>query len=318
MKKILVVLFIYFSIIGIAQEPIYNLNRYNLHLFNYAFYTYSDNRIAIDNSFEKYSSNRYINSSNILFSARLDFKLYASLNIKHHYLGAENSISGFDGVITYYIRSKHNNFIFAGNVGMINNSINFNTLETPYNFNNIPTTDFNSFNENNLNLGLSAIFLASNFIVGVSANHLNTPKLPYGDDKLPIKYTTFIRAPIKIKGIHKGRIVGTMIYQYQKAFLYNPLNLNYYFDMLNYLGLNLEASYYSWTFGLGYKLLSNNNNIMSAQLAYGHGLLRFSYSFSYMNTIDKNDYGLFHQIGINVLFKNRKSRGKIFRSPDSY
>ena len=318
MKKLLAILFI-ISLNSFAQEPIYNLNRYNLHLFNYAFYTYSDNRIAIDNSFEKYSDNRFINSSNLLFNAKLGYKFYTSLNIKHHYLGAENSISGFDGVITYFHkRSRFNNLIIAGNVGMINNSINFNTLETPYNFNNIPTTDFNSFNETNLNLGLSAIFLASSFIVGVSANHLNTPKLPYGDDKLPIKYTTFIRAPIKIKGIHKGRIVGTMIYQYQKAFLYNPLNLNYYFDMLNYLGLNLEASYYSWTFGLGYKLLSNNNNIMSAELIYYLGIFSFNYSFSYMNTIDKNDYGLFHQIGINVLFRNRKSRGKIFRSPDFY
>ena len=301
--------------IGFTQEPIYNINKNNIHLFNYAFYTYSDKRIAIDNSFEKYSDNRFINSSNILFSTKLGYEFYSSLNISYQYLGAKNSISGFDGVITYYTHSRHNNIIFAGNIGMINNTINFNTLETPYNFNNKPMSDFNSFNENNLNLGLSAIFLARNFIVGVSANHLNTPKLPYGNDKLPIKYTAFIRAPIKMRGVRKDKLVWTMIYQYQNEFLYNPLDLDYYFDMLNYLGLNLEYNYQLWNFGMGYKLLSNNNNIMSAQLAYGHGLLRFSYSFSYMNTIDKNEYGLFHQIGLYMHFRNN-TRGRIgFKCP---
>jgi len=197
MKKLLAILFI-ISLSSFAQEPIYNLNRYNLHLFNYAIYSHSDYRIAIDNSFETYSNNKSINSTNILFSAKLGYGFYSSLNIKKQYLGNENSISGFDGVITYFIRTRNYNFSFAGNIGMINNSINFNTLETPYNFNNIPTTDFNSFNENNLNLGLSAIFLARNYFIGFSANHLNTPKLPYGDDKIPIKYTAFIRTLIKM------------------------------------------------------------------------------------------------------------------------
>lgn len=316
MKRLFIILF-FVSLCGFAQEPIYNINKQNLHLFNYAFFTYSDNRIAIDNSFEKYSDNRFINSSNLLYSAKVYRSFYASLNLKYHYLGAENNISSFDGVITYKIAfSRKKQIIIAGNIGMIKSDINFNTLETPYSFNKNTNTDFVFLNENNLNLGFSALVLARYYIIGFSANHINMPKLPYGDDKLPIKYTAFIRSPIKMKGVRKNQLVWTMIYQYQNAFLYNPIDLDYYFDMLNYFGANLEYNLKSWNFGMGYKLLSNNNNILTAQLGYGRGLFRLNYSFSYMNTIDKNEYGLFHQIGLYIHFRNNL-RGKIgFRTPE--
>ena len=284
--------------LSFSQEPIYNINEYNLHLLNYADYKYDTFYVSLDNTYEFYSNNKQFNSTDLNLNFDFKNKFQAGINAEYNYLGKDNNIANFDAILKYkYKFNNEINVIVAGNIGFVNSNIDYLTLRPRYSFFESTTINNTSFTKQNLNLGMGITFNHSQIMkVGLYLNHLNTPTLPFNKDRIPIKYTAFIRSRF-------GEFSSLLIYSYQDAFLYNPMDLDYYFKMLNYLGLNLNYQFYypDINIGLGYKYLFDDKGIYSISASYGFNkggqAMNIFYSFSLLQA-ESNNKALFHQFGI--------------------
>ena len=307
MKKIFIILLLSsFALFG--QEPIYNINPNNLHLLNYANYEYDTFYVNLDNSYEFYNNDKQFNSTNLNLNFDFENKIQLGINSEYNYLGNNNNNFNFDGILKYkYSFNEDFNIVFAGNIGFINSNIDYSTLESRYSNEELTSLDI-AYNKQNLNLGFGATFnylhtfsYLSIMEAGVYFNHLNSASLPLNNDKIPIKYTAFIRNRF-------GQFSSLLTYAYQDNFYYNPKDFDYYYSMLNYIGANINyLFYFPLDIGLGYKYLSNNSNMYSVSASYllGRWKKEFSifYSFSLLD-MKTNNPALLHQLGVYFHFSN--------------
>ena len=307
MKKIFVVLFIYFSIIGIAQEPIYNLNINNIHLINFASEKENNFGAFVDNSYEYYSNNKQMNSTNLFIYHKIfssfNARINAGINAEYNYLNNSNNYSNIDFVVDYKLLLGNDFFLkTAINLGARNNNIDYSNLQSRYTFDEVQNTNI-SFNETNFNLGFSSIISYKKQEFGFSVNHLNKAELPMKDDRIPIKYTAYIRNRYAGNKSERNIFYSTITYSYQDSYFLNPTDMSYYYDMLNYFGINLDWDYerifYS---GIAYKYLSNKNNLFSLNFGFVLFMNTFNigikYSPSIMQSYDNKSITQFHQMSI--------------------
>ena len=321
MKKILVVLFIYSSIIGIAQEPIYNLNINNIHLINFASPKAYKFNAYIDNSYEYYSNNKQMNSTNLFLYHKIfssfNAGINAGINAEYNYLNNSNNYSNIDFIIDFKLLLSKDFFLkTAINLGARNNNIDYSNLQSKYTFDEPQNTNL-SFNETKFNLGFSSIISYKEQEFGFSVNHLNKAELPMKNDKIPIKYTAFIRNRYAKNKYEQNIFYSTITYSYQDSYFLNPTDMTYYYDMLNYFGINLdwdyERKFYS---GIAYKYLSNKNNLFSLNLGFRLAINSFNlgitYSPSIMQANDNKSLAQFHQISIYLKgFERHRMGGSV-------
>ncbi|MCF8296774.1 MAG: type IX secretion system membrane protein PorP/SprF [Saprospiraceae bacterium] len=325
MKRLTIIL-ILTSSWSFGQDAIFNVHKQNLHLLNYAFLKKENVNLAIDNSFEYYSKDKIFNTTNLNFDlpSKNENKIKIGCNIKSGFLGEKNNISDFDAIFKYKYNLNHSGseyFSFASNLGLSNNQISYKTLNQRYSFKEFTPSDV-MFNKLNFNVGVGGLFHDENKEIGVYVNHLNRPNLPIADDKTPIKYTAYLRNYFWKIGLY-----STLIYQYQDGYFYNQIDLDYYYCMLNYLGVNFDYELNSVNLGLGFKHLSNTNNIYSANLDLPlNDEFNIVYSASIMQNLPNDKLAHFHQIGMyfhfglyypfrRILFGHRHPVGKIHYGP---
>ena len=308
MKKLLTILLLSsFALFG--QEPIYNINSNNLHLLNKASYNNLRYNINIDNSFEYYNKNNQQNSTHLNFLIKTTDKIIVGLNSEFNYINSSNKNLNFDGVIIY--KMELDNFFYtytALNIGATNYQIDYSNLQKRYDYTqSLPNNIY--FNKTLFNIGASAIIGYKQHQVGFSVDHLNQAKLPVNNDKIPIKYTAFIRNG------YKSHFYSSLYYSYQDEFFYNPSDINYYYDMLNYIGINLDYTDLA-NIGIGYKHLSNNNNVFSVNISFiidtYNTSISLTYSPSIMQTAASKSIAQFHQISIYFKAATHRSGGLRF------
>ena len=310
MRKLSIIL-IFISSFVFGQEAIFNINKSNLHLINYAFTDYG-NRVKLDNSFEKYNADRFENTTNLYVSIPIRDRTFTSaINIKYDKLNTNNNTLEADAVFVYKFNFSRNlSLNTSANIGYIQNSISYLSLQERYSYKSLSAIN-KEIVVQDYNLGFSAIMYGRYHQIGFSVNHLNKPKIPSdNDDRIPIKYNAFTSI-LLLKGKKYRHLVLGLIYQYQDKFYYNNFDLDYYYNTLSYLGINLN--YYSlnaFDFSLGLKMLSNNNDIISAQIGYSIRRLGLSYSFSFMHDKTYNKDALFHQFGLYYTINMRGRSGK--------
>jgi hypothetical protein len=290
MKRFLLIFFLLHSLLIVGQDPIYNLNKENLHLVNFAFVENERLSISSENLFENYKNN------NTVFNSVLDFRydtrtgFNLGFNTTYENRKGLNNYKNFDFIISY-------NFDFllilrtsiAVNVGFLNNS--YNNQNTYNRYTNDIQTNTYSFNKHNFNTGFSSVFYGNTFSFGMAVNHINKPKIPTTpNERIPIKYSAFIR-----KTFLEKKIITNLVYQFQDGYLYDNVDLDYYYNMLNYLGINIDYEFLMYSVGIGTKHLFNDN-ISSVQAGLIFDRLKFYYSSSLFS--DKNDHSLFHQFGV--------------------
>ena len=300
MKYLLFKMLFLITIISFAQEPIYN--RGSSDLLNYAYKPHKTTSIKLNNSFEFYNNDKINNHTNLYINTNLRYKIAVGFNAKYTYLSKCNNISGFDGIINYNIISTDSfNLYFAVNMGFINSNIDYIDLQTPYSFVTPINTEL-SFNSQNFNIGVSSFLKYKGQSIALSFNHLNTPNLPLTNDKIPIKYTAFIRNEF-------GRFSSVILYSYQNEFLFNPVDLDYYFKMLYYFGFDLKVNLGMFSLYGNYKYLSNYNDIYALGVNLQLNEIQIDYHFSILQDNIINKTAQFHQVGIYYYFsKNRRGR----------
>lgn len=284
MKHFFISILFLTTVFVLGQEPIYNINNYNLHLLNYAEFIRSDYSISSDNGFNYYTTDKILFYSNLNFDYELKEEIKIGVNVKFDYLNTDNFNTGFDGIFKYKINFNGRiKLDLSSNIGVLSSKVGIETINA-------------IAKKNSLNIGLSSILHYSSHSIGFSIDHLNKPKLPFNNGEMPIKYTAFLRNRF-------GQFSSLLIYNQQDDFLFNPADLKYYYEMFNYLGINAnyQIIYPFINLGLGIKHLSNNNNIYSINTNFvlGHSGKRLvvNYSFSIMPE-SKNKIAQFHQISL--------------------
>lgn len=241
-KAIILIAIVLFSIKSSAQEPILLNNNYNLHLLNYAYNENTDITVRTDNlmRFNTKNNNAFVTNTYANFKVFYDFEL--GLNTKYSIFD-ENNIANINALISgrFYL-TRQFNLVLAGNAGLLKHDF-----------------EFNSINHNAFNAGLSTVLYFKKYQLGASLNHLNTPGLPNNAGQIPIKYTAFIRTDY-------NKIKGLLSYMHQNQFMLNPIDEKYYFDLLNYLGIDMFYSINDFDIGLGYKNITGKEHIASAQI----------------------------------------------------
>ncbi|MCF8296776.1 MAG: type IX secretion system membrane protein PorP/SprF [Saprospiraceae bacterium] len=305
MKRLTLIL-LFISTLAFGQEAIFNVGKHNIHLLNYAHNKNDRLNLSLDNNIEFYNKNEQFNTSNLNFNIRVFPALKTGLNIKYNLLGEENNISEFDAIIKYktYLNG-YLNLVVAANFGIIENKISYNTLKPRYSFEEIEPLN-QSFKKSNFNLGFGTSLKHPIYEIGVAVNHLNQPKLPLDNERIPIKYTAYIR-----NNLLREKLFSTLIYQYQDEYFYNPIDMEYYYSMLNYMGVNLDYELPEINFGLGFKYLSNNNNVYSLIIGKSfsnsfNNSFSLNYSASIIPDIINNDFAQFHQLGLYYSFVSRE------------
>jgi hypothetical protein len=305
MKRFLLIVFLLHSLLIVAQDPIYNINKENLHLVNFAFYDNNNKfNISSENLFENYKNN------NTVFNSVLDFRhdAYAGFNLgfntTYENRNGLNNYKNFDFIISYklylfwILRAR-----IAVNVGVLNNS--YNNQNTYNRYTNDIHVNTYDFKKHNFNTGLSSAFYTKTFFFGMSANHLNKPKIPTTPtERIPIKYSAFIR-----KTFFDKKLTTNLVYQFQDGYLYDNIDMDYYYNMLNYMGVNIDYEFLMYSVGIGTKHLFNNSNINSIQAGLIFEKIKFYYSSSLFS--NKNDHSLFHQFGIYFKVEYPPTYGKM-------
>lgn len=311
MKKLLITLS-FITSFAFGQEAIFNINRSNLHLINFAFTDYG-NRAKLDNSFEKYSSERFANTTNLYVAIPIRDRTFASaINIKYDNLNKNNNTLEADAIFVYRFNLKRDLSInTSANIGYIQNNISYLNLQERYSYKSLSELS-KEIEMQDYNLGFSTIIYGRYHQIGFSVNHLNKPKIPTdNNDRIPIKYNAFTSI-LLLRGKKYMNLVLGLIYQYQDKFYYNNFDLDYYYNTLSYLGISLNFySLKAVDFGLGLKMLSNNNDIISAQIGYNIRRLGLSYSFSFMHDRTYNKDVQFHQLGIYYTINTSGFGGKV-------
>ena len=314
MKKLTIILLLITSF-AFGQEAIYNTNSKNLHLINYAYFQ-APVSIKIDNSLDFYNKDEYTNSSNLFFSFKKILHIATpAINIKYDYLNANNNLSSIDLILQrFHYINRFSMIYYSINLGYINNNISYSNLDARYSFEEY-TNDENKFTVSSFNWGLSALFISKYAEFGFSTDHLNKPEIPNeNNEEIPIKYSAFIRG-ILYRKVHISKFVATLVYQYQDKYFFNNIDLDYYFNTLNYLGINFDYTLNDFNFGIGLKMLSNNKDIISTQIGYLTNRLGFNYSISFMKDKNLNNTAIFNQIGIYYSFPVRKRMGRTMFCP---
>ena len=309
--KITIIILLFSSFALFGQEPIYNINQHNLHLLNYADYFDGSFDISIDNSYEFYKNDKQFNSTNLNLNIEFAHRIKIGINANYNYLENNNNNSNLDAVIKYRYYFNEIYLVLAANIGFINSKIDYSNLKNRYSYQELNPLDL-QYNKQNLNLGFGAtINYSSKMGAGFYLNHINTPSLPLNNDKIPIKYTAFIRNRF-------GDFSSILTYSYQDNFYYNPNDLNYYNSMLSYFGANINNLFFYpyMNIGLGYKYLSNNNNVFS--LNFGFIIESWStdiyinYSPSIMQTPASKSIAQFHQVSIYFKAATHRNGGLRF------
>lgn len=306
--KTLSVILLLFTLCSYGQEPIYNTNRYNIHLLNFASPKEQDFGVFIDNSFEYYNNNKQMNSTNLFFFHKIRSSFNVGINAEYNYLNNSNNFSNLDFIADYKLVLKKDLFLkMAVNLGARNSNIDYSNLQSRYTYSEPLSTQI-SFKKTNFNLGLSSVISYKEQELGFFANHLNQAKLPMDGDKIPIKYTAYLRN--RYRGFS-----STLSYVYQDNFFLNPTDMSYYYDMLNYFGINLDYNWYRLDFGAGYKYISNNSNVFSLNLGYsfiiGRTDMIMTYSPSLMQSANTNSIAQFHQLSIYFAKSVRRHQGSV-------
>jgi len=293
--KITIIILLFCSVALFGQEPIYNINSHNLHLLNKASNNNLRYNIKIDNSFEYYNKDNKQNSTYLNFLVKTTDNIIVGLNSEYNYINSSNKYLNIDGVIIY--KKGFDNYFYtytALNIGATNYQIDYSNLLKRYDYTQSSPNNI-SFNKTLLNIGASAIIGYKKHQIGFSVNHLNQAKLPVDNDKIPIKYTAFIR------NRYKYNFYSTLYYSYQDKFFYNPSDISYYYNMLNYIGINIDYSDLA-NIGIGYKHLSNNNNVFSMNISFiietYNTSISIIYSPSIMQTPASKSIAQFHQVSI--------------------
>ncbi len=290
MKILWILLLFSHSLLLYGQDPIYNINKENLHLVNHAIIKCEKISISSDNLYENYKNNNTIFNSvfDLKYNTRSGFSL--GFNTTYENRDGLNKCKNFDFIVSYdlylFCALKTS---FAINAGVINNSYYNDNIYNRYSF--AVKRNTYDFNKHNFNIGLSSVFYGKSFSFGMAVNHLNKPKLPINPgERIPMKYSAFIR-----NGFLDKKIITSLVYQFQDEYLYDNIDLDYYYNMLNYLGINIDYNFLMYSIGLGTKHLFNNSNISSLQAGVIFEKIKLYYSSSMF--YDKNDNSLFHQFG---------------------
>ena len=291
------------TIISFAQEPIYNNTIYTSIYFNERYSVESEGHLI--NSLEYYNKNKVFNTTSLQYKQLVSNNLVAALNAEYNYLGTDNNIAEINGIIEYEYETINPSIFLYVKAGVINNNISYSSLQSRYTFKEQTTSSNISFNKQLLNIGFGASLVYESLDLGFDINHINQPKLPLDGDKVPIKYSAYIR-----KNISK-RFISKVNYMYQDEFFFNPVEMDYYYSMLNYFGANINYQVFGpdINLGLGYKYLSNYNNMYSINVSYH--LENFGkhfdigYAFSILDDKYSKQTALFHQVGISYYYTRR-------------
>lgn len=309
MKKLLIILLFFTGVIA-AQEPIFNTNFNKEYLVNFADdYNKITNdeeiaklvfKLTNDNLFEINKQNGAVLTSNLYFSQKLFWtKMFYGINAQYNKLNTENNISSIDCFAGLHNIPLTGNFDFsvALNIGTGNYNINYNTLKSRYFIDETPVASNYSFQKTNFNVGLSAVLKYENSELGLSANHINKPGLPQEGDKIPVKFNAFIKT-----ALYERKLFPSLIYSYQNSFLKHPVDEDFYFHMMNYIGGNIDYFFFRHRIRLGigvsYKHLTNNSNNISLSASVNYGGFSVNYSPSY--TIENTMF--FHQFSISYFY----------------
>ena len=99
-----------------SQEPIYNINKSNLYLLNYASTDTGKANINLDNSFEIYKNSKNINTTSLNFMIKT-FGMLLGTNVKYDY----QNIASFDAIIGYnLLLSRQSKITAVVNAGFVN------------------------------------------------------------------------------------------------------------------------------------------------------------------------------------------------------
>jgi len=310
MRKIIAIL-IFASFTSFAQEAIFNINKQNMHLLNYAYFSETQADVSIDNSFEYYNNDRKFNNTKLDLNLNIIKNFNTGLELGLDYQNGLINISNFDAIFGYNFHFDSLKGVFiAANVGVVSVNTEKGGEYTKYTYSDIETANYNLYAQR-ANFGFSTVAFYNVHSIGISVNHINQPDIPDNNDGfIPIKYSAYIRS-----SIIKNKLVAMLSYQYQDKYLYDNLELDYYYNMISYLGINLE--YYllensngRWNIGLADKILANNVNIISAQVGWGNDEIYVNYSPSVMIDSKTNNTAIFNQIGVYFNFSSEPVRKK--------
>lgn len=314
MKKLFVIIF-FVSLTSFAQEPIFNINKQNMHLLNYAYFSETQTDFSIDNSFEYYDKDRMFNSSKLNLNLAIIKNFNTGLEIGLEYQNGLVNISNFDAIFGYNFHfDSLKGISIAANFGVV--SVNTEKGGEYIRYTNQDVKDANyDLYAQRANIGFSTVLFYKLNSIGFSANHINKPDIPDGNDGyIPLKYTAYIRGSVV-----KNKLIAMLSYQYQDKYMYDNLELDYYYNMLSYTGVNLEYFFNegflngTWNIGLADKILLNNSNIISAQVGWGNKRIYLNYSPSVMIDNNAKSSAFFNQVGIYFNLDS-KPKPKRFRA----
>ncbi|MCF8296775.1 MAG: type IX secretion system membrane protein PorP/SprF [Saprospiraceae bacterium] len=300
MKKSVLVL-ILISNMAFGQDAIFNVHKQNLHLLNYAYKTNAQLKVSFDNTNEYYHSstlfinNRVFNTSRLDINYSINRQLNVGLDLGYEFKNGMKCFNNIDAFATYNLVLTRNSCLSISlNAGALNSQFDSAGIYKRYTNSEFQQSDFN-IDAQNLNVGFGSVFYYKKNALGFSANYLNKPHLPVekGED-IPIKYTAYLRSIL----INR-KLISTIIYQSQDKYLYNNIDMDYYFNMMSYLGVNLEYNIMPFTFGLGAKSINNGSSMYSANLGLSFfEVFDIFYSFSLMQDSPNTKLARFHQLGL--------------------
>ena len=304
-------IFILLPFLTFAQDAIFNINTHNQHQINKAVFEKYDFTVKFDNVFENYRGNDKLDNRHF-FSNTLNINYRSNAfsfgaDIGYNYNNGTNNIRNLDAIIGYHPRiARQSRLSIAVNIGLLNTKLKVDEVYNRYTFDFVKPYE-GDINSNNLNIGFSTALYIRKQMLGLSANYINQALLPdKQNSNIPIKYTAYIR-----NTLIRDKLVSTVIYQYQDEYLPSFIDADYYFNIMKYLGVNLEYKYEAYTFGMGTKFLSNNEYVLSLLLSVDYNYYSFFYSPSIMIGNGSNEIAAFNQIGIYYHFQ-RKLRGRMY------
>ena len=312
MRKIIAIL-IFASFTSFAQEALFNINKQNMHILNYAYFTETQADVSIDNSFEYYDKDRKFNSTKLNLNLNIIKNFNTGLELGLDYQNGLMNITNFDAIFGYDFHFDSLKGIFiAANFGVISTNIEKTGTYTRYTNTNLDEASYTLYAQR-ANFGFSTVAFYKVHSIGISINHINQPDIPDDNDGfIPIKYSAYIRS-----SLIKEKLVAMFSYQYQDKYLYDNLESDYYYNMLSYLGVNLEYYFLEgfnrlgqWNIGLADKILANNINIISAQVGWGNEDIYVNYSPSLMIDNNAKSSAFFNQIGVYFNISSEPVRKK--------
>jgi hypothetical protein len=286
---------------GMTQEPIYIIYPSNSLLINPVMnYSHLLN-INVDNTTEFYGRGNFLSSSN--FSVNASARVI-QFGLQYQHTQKEN----------YYTNQKATLFIgseyaFISNI-KIGTALSLGMQKSLFR-NTLMYDRYNSYPDNKqlvmdklsiFDLGSGIRIRHYHFMAGISANYLNTPKLPDPKkNKHPVKYSAYIRYSHRLP--NRGGLLNLgAIYQNQDAFYENDLD-ELIFNAYKYMGVNADYANYNFLLGMAYRyLFTQQSNMYSFNIGYKPvGNLDLKYSFSIIPVATNYADQIFiHQLSINL------------------